>query len=35
MALQHPEIRFNTITKQSGIEAIEKARGFAGVRESL
>jgi len=27
MALQQPEIKFYTITRQSGIETIEKARG--------
>jgi quinol monooxygenase YgiN len=26
MALQHPEVKFNTITRQSGFETIEKAR---------
>ena len=30
MALQNPEIKFNTITRQSGLETIEKARGYAG-----
>jgi len=34
MALQNPEIRFNTITKQSGLETVEKARGYAGVSET-
>ena len=27
MALQNPEIKFNTITRQNGFEVIEKARG--------
>jgi quinol monooxygenase YgiN len=35
MALQNPEIRFNTITRQSGLETIERARGYAGVSETL
>jgi quinol monooxygenase YgiN len=34
MALQNPEIKFNTITRQSGLETIEKARGYAGVIET-
>ena len=34
MALQNPEIRFNTITRQSGLETIEKARGASGISET-
>jgi quinol monooxygenase YgiN len=34
MSLQNPEIRFNTITRQSGLETIEKARGSAGFSET-
>jgi len=29
MALKQPEIRFNTISSSTGIETIEKARGYA------
>ena len=34
MALQNPEIRFNTVTRQSGIETIEKVRSSAGNTET-
>jgi quinol monooxygenase YgiN len=33
MALQNPEIKFSTITRQSGIEMIEKARSSIGKHE--
>ena len=29
MALQHPEVRFNTVSASTGFETIEKARSFA------
>jgi quinol monooxygenase YgiN len=29
MALKQPEIKFNTISSSTGIETIEKARGYA------
>ena len=28
MALKHPEVSFNTVSTSSGLETIEKARGF-------
>jgi quinol monooxygenase YgiN len=34
-ALQNPEIRFNTITRQGGFETIEKARSSVAERETL
>ena len=34
MALQHPEVRFNTISSSSGIETIEKARNFSARAEA-
>jgi quinol monooxygenase YgiN len=30
LALEEPEIRFDTISSSAGIEIIEKARGFTG-----
>ena len=30
LALEEPEIRFDTISSSAGIETIEKARGFTG-----
>jgi quinol monooxygenase YgiN len=35
MALQNPEIRFRTITRQSGFETIEKTRGSLRINETL
>jgi hypothetical protein len=34
MALQHPEVRFSTISSSSGIETIEKARNFTARAEA-